>query len=108
MTAPDRGGLGCIPDAGSPSDIFYDCLVAEMTASVGGEAVFGLIGASVLLLGLYIAGSGDMAVPTVTVILLGGFLIPSLPAQYTSMAYAVAVVGVAAAVFTVASRWVIE
>jgi hypothetical protein len=52
--------------------------------------------------------SGEMTLPTVTTILLGGFAIPTLPAQYRAMALSITVVGIAAALWMVVERYVLS
>ena len=104
----DLGSLSCFTGVERPSDLFYDCIMADMTGAVGGEAMFGLLAGGLIMLVLYLAGDGDMAVPTVTTILLGSVMVPALPPQYTQMAYAIVVVGIAAAIIGLAGRYVLE
>jgi len=81
-----------------------------LSADVAGdnEPTIGLLLAGVLLVSLYVAGDGTVAVPSVVTILLGSSLIPLLPAQYVTLAYTVVVVGITVAVFAAYQRFVLQ
>jgi hypothetical protein len=84
------------------------CVLDDLTLAAGGEAVFGLLVGSVVIVALYIAGNGDSATPTVATILLGSIAVPILPPQFEGAAYAILVLGIAFGMFAAAGRWVLR
>lgn len=84
------------------------CVVDQLMASLGGEALFGLITGSVLFLGFYVAADGDMAAPTVALILSGTVLVPMVPGNYAKIAMGVVVIGLGAAVLQVIQKYVLS
>ena len=82
-----------------------DCLVEGAFGAGPAPSLMGLLMSGVLLTTLYIAGDGSIAVPAVITILLGSAMIPILPAQFVTLAYTVMIMGTAAAVFSVWTRF---
>jgi hypothetical protein len=85
----------------------HRCVFTPVTGLIG-EGVFGLLVGSVLYLALYIAGNGDMTVPTVVCILVATLAFPILPNQFNPIAWSVLLVGAAAAVLQVLQRYVLD
>ncbi len=71
----------------------------------GGDAMVGLLVGSALMMALYIH-SGDMALPTVVLILISGTLFTTLPGDFQQTAMGVMTVGIAAALFEAFRRYV--
>lgn len=84
------------------------CVIDQLTAATGGEAMFGLITGSVLFLGFYVAADGEMAPPTVALILSGSVLVPMVPANYGRIAMGVVIIGLAGAVLQVLQKYVLS
>lgn len=100
----DNSAVGCYV---SNNPDWLGCAFDGFTSAFGGQATFGLIVAGAVIFVMYRA-SGEMTLPTVTTILLGGFAIPMLPAQYRAMALSITVVGIAAALWIVVERYVLS
>jgi hypothetical protein len=98
--------LGCFGQ-GTEGDL-TTCVTDGLFGAGPSPAVIGLLLAGVLLVSLYVAGDGTVAVPSVVTILLGSSLIPLLPAQYVTLAYTVVVVGITVAVFAAYQRFVLQ
>lgn len=84
------------------------CLVDQWTAAFGGEALFGLIMGSVIFVAFYWAADGQIATPTVALILTGTVLVPMVPGSYGRIAMGVVVIGLAAAVWQVLQKYVMS
>ena len=84
------------------------CLIDQWVVAFGGPNLLGLLAASLLFIGFYIASEGSVSVPAVALLLVGTVLIPALPAQYSSIATTVVFVGLAAAIFAVLQRYVLN
>jgi hypothetical protein len=95
--------MSCITNSQS----WLQCALADLTGQVGGEAAFGLLVGGAVILSLYVVDR-SMATASVILILAGGFLIPTLPASYGSMAGTLVLLGVAAGLFAVAKRYVLS
>lgn len=95
--------LGCYSAANSDK---LACSLDDLAASVGGQIVFGLLAATVLLTSFYIASDGGLATPAVLTVLCGGFLISALPPAYQTMAQVVIFVGLAAGVMAGLDKYV--
>ena len=85
-----------------------DCVVDGVFTAGPSGTVIGLLMGAFLVGSLYIAGDGDIVVPAVVSILVGSAMVPLLPAQMVSMAYALVVVGIASAMMVVARRYVLR
>ena len=84
------------------------CLIDQQVAAFGGEALFGLLLGSAIFGAFYIASGGDMATPTVALILTGTVIIGMLPASYQSIAYSVVLIGLAAALWQVFKQYILS
>lgn len=82
------------------------CLIDQWINAFGGPELFGLLVASTIFIVMYIASDGSISVPAVAILLIGGPLIPLLPAQYSSLATTIVFIGLAAAVFAALQRYV--
>jgi hypothetical protein len=106
-TAPafDAGGICTVANHRSA---IQDCFFPALSTAVGGESLLGLLGAGLLYAVVYVASGGDTATPTVLLLGVGTVLIGLLPAQYVGIAYALVIVGLAAAVWRVVKVFVLE
>lgn len=84
------------------------CLLNQLTAAAGGPALFGLVLGSVLFGAFYIAAEGDLATPTVALVLSSTVLISMLPDSYGQIAYGVVVIGLAAALWQAVKKYVLQ
>lgn len=82
------------------------CLLDQMVSGLGGEQLFGLVLGATIFVAFYIASNGDLATPTVALILTGTVFVGMLPQNYQSIAYGVVVIGLAASVWTVLQQYV--
>lgn len=82
------------------------CAFADLTAAFGGEGLFGLVVAGGVYLGGYKVADGDLVVPSVVLLLLGGLLVPSLPAQYQTFALTLMFAGSVVAVMQLLAKYV--
>jgi hypothetical protein len=89
-------------------DTWHQCIFEPAAGSVGGEPMFGLLVGATLIVSLYLAGSGDLATPTVVTLLLGSVLVPVLPGGMVGVAYGVVVAGVSGALIAIARRYVLD
>ena len=103
MTTLEDSSLGCFAE-GTEGDMTA-CVVDAVFAAGPAPGLMGLVLGGTLLTSLYIAGDGDATVPAVVTILLGSVLIPLLPAQHTTLAYTVVVLGLTVAVFAAWTRF---
>lgn len=86
----------------------YNCMLQSVVAAFGGELVAGFVLGSVVVLALYIASSYHPAPPSIGTMLLGGLLIPFLPAQYQGMAQVVILMGFIIGVWVFLRRYAME
>ena len=84
------------------------CLIQKLVSAFGGEAMFALFLAAFIFVIFYIASEGDLAVPTVALILTGTVTVPMLPAQFARISYAVVLIGLAAAVWQGLQKYVLS
>jgi hypothetical protein len=101
MPAPDAGPLSCMVSANDK----YACAVDGILAALGGEGFAAVLTAAVVFIGFWAAGQRNLAAPSVALILLGGVLIPMMPAQYGGYAVTVIVLGFVAALLSIARRY---
>ncbi len=80
-------------------------VIMDIYVFMPGEAWVGLIIGSGLMMALYVH-SGDMALPTVVLILLSSVLFGMLPGDYQQTAMGIMVIGIAAAIFEAFRRYV--
>lgn len=82
------------------------CALDDITAAFGGQGLFGLTVAGLVFIGGYIITDGDIVVPSVMLLLLGGILIPGLPAQYQTLALTLMFAGGVGAVMQLLGKYV--
>jgi hypothetical protein len=98
---------GCYTGGEGSGDLIQ-CTFGDLGGAYGGDAVFGVVVSSFIVLAFYIAGNGDLATPTVLLILLGGVAAPLLPAQYIQAAQTIVVVGIATGLVSIGRRYVLS
>jgi hypothetical protein len=86
---------------------WYDVIFGQVPGLIG-EPIFGLLIGGSVLLGFYVAGDGDLATPTVVLMLLASVMVPVLPGSAQSIAWAIAVVGSVAMMLAVARAYIFE
>jgi len=84
------------------------CLLEQLTAAAGGPGLLGVLIGGVIFTALYIASSGQMATPTVAVILIGTALMPMVPPRFEEVAMAVVTIGLAAAIWQIIQTYVLS
>jgi len=84
------------------------CLLDQLVGALGGEGLFGFLLGSLIFGVFYVASDGDIATPTVALVLTGTVLVGMVPAQYQQIAYAVVLVGLGAAVWQVLQKYVLS
>jgi hypothetical protein len=107
MTVPQQS-VDNVGDACYFGDEPLTCIIDQYTVAFGSDALFGLLIGVVLFMSLYFAGDGDMATPTVALILLGGVLIPTLPGSYAQIGMSIVTIGLAVALWQVIKRYVLS
>lgn len=96
-------GLPCFWDTKD----WLTCTLDLLTYQIG-EPIFALLIGGFVMASFWLAGGRNMAVPSVIIIGAGGFLIPTLPGQYTAVGTSLVVIGIAAAVMSVGKRYVLN
>lgn len=89
------------------SGSWHTCVFAKPTAALG-EPLIGLFFGGVTILGMYLASGGNMESAAVLTILLGALMVPVLPGGLVGAAYAIATIGIAGAVISVAQKYVLN
>jgi hypothetical protein len=89
----------CIAD--NWTDALNECVLPSAVGAVGGEAMLGLLAGVTLVGGTALSG-GNTATPAALLLVVGSVLIGMLPASYHGLAYAMVIVGLAAAVYKLA------
>lgn len=84
---------------------WVDALLQPFTQLMGAPLV-GVVLGGALILGFYIH-SGDIALPSVVLLLLGGILLPVLPGAMVGLARAFIVVAMAGGFMALARRYVL-
>lgn len=84
---------------------WWDAILAPYYGLLG-EAMVGTILASALIVGFWIY-SGDVVLPSILVLLLGGILTAILPGEVVGIARVMIVIGMAAALLAAARRYVL-
>jgi hypothetical protein len=84
------------------------CLLDQLVAAFGGEALFGVLLAGVIFVVFYVASEGDLAAPTVALLLSGTVTMAMIPPAYQQIATGVVVIGVAAALFQGIQKYVLS
>lgn len=83
-----------------------ECGLADLAGAVGGQAMFALLAGGTIIFGYYKASGGSLATPSVMLLLLGGLMIPSLPAQFATMAQVLMFLGLVGAVLAGLKKYV--
>lgn len=83
------------------------CLLDQLVAAFGGPALLGLFMGALIFVTFYVASEGDMATPTVALILTGTVTVSMVPGSYQDIAYGVVVIGMAAALWQVIKQYVL-
>lgn len=102
ITPQDFTGSG--PFSGDALTWLLDTLVSAF----GGPALFGLLLGAIIFVAFYVAAEGDIATPTVALILTGTVTISMVPGNYGQIAYGVVLIGVAAALWQVLQQYVMS
>lgn len=84
------------------------CAIDQNVSAFGGPGLLGVLVGAVIFAVFYIASDGEMATPTVALVLTGTVIVGMMPASYQSMAYGVVVIGLAAAVWQVFKQYVLS
>lgn len=87
---------------------WLDCALNQQSSAVGGDPVWGLVAGGMLLLAFYVASGRRLDVPAVVMTLLGGFLVPALPASYQNIALVIAFMGLVTAAFAALRKYVMN
>jgi len=98
----DDSSIGCFGEGAGGAT---ECVIDGMFAAGPAPELIGLLLGGTLLTSLYVAGDGTVAVPAVVTILVGSVMLPLLPVQYVSMAWAFVFLGTALAVFAAWTRF---
>jgi len=85
-----------------------DCGAEQFIGAFGGAGLLAVVMAGVIFGIFYLATGGDMATPTVALILCGVVLVPMLPESYSQMAGYLVLFGLAAAMFQVLQKYVLS
>jgi len=88
----------------NPKSLLDGVILPELTAQLGGSVFALIIGFGVLVM-LYYASGGRWGVPAVVLTLSGAWITSQIPPQYAGLAQSLIIVGLLAAVFTVAERF---
>ena len=83
-------------------------LLGTLVSAFGGPALFGLLLGAIIFVVFYVSADGDLATPTVALILTGTVTVSMIPANYQSIAYGVVVIGLAAALWQVLQQYVLS
>lgn len=79
-------------------------LLDLLVRSFGGPALFGVLMSAVIFVVFYVASDGDVATPTVALILIGTVTVPMVPQNYGRIGAAIVLMGLAGAVYLVLKR----
>jgi hypothetical protein len=101
------------PTVSNPLDGISDgglleMLLGMLTSSFGGEGMFGVLVGGATLFAFYLAGEGDLAAPTVLLVLAGAFLWPVLPGAYAGFARSLLILGLASGFIAIGRRYVLD
>ena len=83
-----------------------EAALTDLSAAVGGDAVFGLLVGGVLMLAFYLASNGGLATPATLTALVGGILIPALPPGFGRIAQVIIFLGLVAAIMAGLEKYV--
>lgn len=82
------------------------CALGDLAASAGGQSIFALFGGGLFIMAYYLASGGKLATPSVMLLLLGGLMVPVLPAGYGTMAQVIMFLGVVGAILAGLDKYV--
>lgn len=99
----DGSALDCYTN--NPLEMHW-CALSDITGSFGGQGLFALTVSGLVFIGGYQVTDGDLVLPSVVLMLIGGILIPSLPAQYMALGLTLMFAGGVAAVMQLLDRYV--
>jgi hypothetical protein len=88
--------------AGNWMSCIFDPIVGQISSGLFALLVVGTV------LGAFYLADGGIAAPSTALILIAGFAIPLLPGAYQSVAYTIALLGLAGAVLAIAKSWVLR
>lgn len=100
--------LQSLADSGPFDGNALQWLLDTIVSAFGGEAMFGLLLGAVIFLAFYVASNGDLATPTVALILTGTVTVSMVPGNYGEIAYGIVVIGLAAALWQVMQKYVLS
>jgi|APHM01.1.fsa_nt_gi hypothetical protein len=80
----------------------------DLVWASGGEATFGVIVGGSIILSMWIAGDGDLSMPSVITVLFGGLMFPLLPPAYLTIARVVTFIGLTAGVLAAGEKYYLE
>jgi hypothetical protein len=83
-------------------------LLSTLVGAMGGDQTFGLLFGGTTLLAFWLAGNGDLAVPTILLVLAGPLLWSLLPGQFVGFARGLLVIGIAAGFLEIGRRYVLN
>lgn len=83
-------------------------LLDTLVSAFGGPGLFGLLLSAIIFVVLYVASEGDLATPTVALVLIGTVTVSMVPSNYGRLAGGIVLMGLAAALFTVFKRYVMS
>jgi hypothetical protein len=86
--------------------MMHVCALDDITAAFGSQGLFGLTVAGLVFVGGYFVTDGDIVVPGVMLMLVGGILVPGLPAQYQTLALTLMFAGGVGAVMQLLGKYV--
>lgn len=95
--------LGCYSNPGSD---LLSCALGDLAASVGGQAVFGLLAGGLILTSFYVASNGGLATPATLTAITGAILVGALPPAYQGMAMIIIFLGIAGGLLATLSKFV--
>jgi len=85
-----------------------DCGAQQFVGAFGTPGLFAVV-LAVLIFGVfYLLSGGNLAVPTVALILSGVALVEMLPSNYAQVAGYLVIIGLAAAMFQVVQKYVLS
>jgi hypothetical protein len=82
--------------------------LSTLVGAMGGDQTFGLLFGGTTLLAFWLAGNGDLAVPTILLVLAGPLLWSLLPGQFVGFARGLLVIGIAAGFLEIGRRYVLN
>jgi len=92
----------------TPGNDLLQCALDDIAGSLGGDAVFGLLVAGVVMFVLWRSAGGSLGLPATFMVLAGGLILSALPAQYHAPARTIMVVELASGLFAIARRYVLN